>query len=87
MKIIFLNAWNGKVKNEIEKFIIEQSGDTDIFCFQEVYDDMREISQRLLPNYKELAANKHVNTYNLDKKAERSDNPNEPSALISYFVS
>lgn len=34
MKIIFLNAWVGKVP-EIKKFILDQVSSTDVFCFQE----------------------------------------------------
>ena len=34
MKIIFLNAWVGKVP-EIKKFILDQISSTDVFCFQE----------------------------------------------------
>jgi endonuclease/exonuclease/phosphatase family metal-dependent hydrolase len=34
MKIIFLNAWQGKVP-QIKNFILDQLPSTDVFCFQE----------------------------------------------------
>lgn len=36
MKIIFLNAFEGKIDG-INEFVLNQSFDTDIFCFQESY--------------------------------------------------
>jgi endonuclease/exonuclease/phosphatase family metal-dependent hydrolase len=60
MKIIFLNVWNGKVRNEISEFIKEQSLDTDIFCFQEVYGEMKILCKNLLSEYKEISAYKFV---------------------------
>jgi len=42
MKIIFLNAWGGQVES-IKKFILDQSTDTDIFCFQESYNSKSQI--------------------------------------------
>lgn len=38
MKIICLNTWGGVLKDELRDFLIKQSTDTNIFCFQEVYD-------------------------------------------------
>lgn len=37
MKLLSLNLWGG-LKPELLPYIREQSKDTDIFCFQEVYD-------------------------------------------------
>lgn len=34
MKILFLNAWQGNIST-IKDFILDQSRDTDVFCFQE----------------------------------------------------
>lgn len=42
MKIVFLNAWRGQVP-EIKKFILDQSIDTDVFCFQEYNNSKKEI--------------------------------------------
>ncbi len=38
MKLISLNLWGGKLYEPLIKFIKKQSADTDIFCFQEVFD-------------------------------------------------
>ncbi len=37
MKLISLNTWGGRVYKPLMSFVKEQSADTDIFCFQEVY--------------------------------------------------
>ncbi len=60
LKIVFLNTWNGKIREEFSDFIKKQSIDTDIFCFQEAYDEMRQLAIDILPDYNELAAYKFV---------------------------
>lgn len=60
MKIVFLNTWNGKIREEISEFIKKQSLDTDIFCFQEAYDQMRELAKQIIPDYNEQIAYKFV---------------------------
>lgn len=37
MKLISLNTWGGKIFEPLINFIKQQSKDTDIFCFQEVF--------------------------------------------------
>jgi endonuclease/exonuclease/phosphatase family metal-dependent hydrolase len=61
MKIIYLNTWGAKVREAMAKFLKEQSRDTDVFCFQETYDDMRQLARQQLPGYAELEKNKYVN--------------------------
>jgi endonuclease/exonuclease/phosphatase family metal-dependent hydrolase len=39
MKLICLNTWGGVVKDGLHGFITKQAADTDIFCFQEVFDN------------------------------------------------
>ncbi len=65
MKLISLNAWGGILKPELEEFLKQHADDTDIFCFQEVFDNainVREVLgpvdinlyttlQQLLPNH------------------------------------
>lgn len=58
MKIICLNTWGGVLKDELRDFLIKQSTDTDIFCFQEVYDSVinpreivRDIDCNLIKKY------------------------------------
>ena len=37
MKLISLNIWGGKVFEPLIDFVKQEAGDTDIFCFQEVF--------------------------------------------------
>jgi exonuclease III len=39
MKLISLNTWGGKVFDPLIKFVKENQQNTDIFCFQEIYDN------------------------------------------------
>jgi len=48
------------MKDGITAFIREHAGGTDIFCFQEVYPEMRHLCEMLLPNYREFSAYKFV---------------------------
>lgn len=45
MKLISLNTWGGKVYNPFIIFIKKYSQDTDIFCFQEIYNTTTDIKQ------------------------------------------
>lgn len=47
MKLISLNTWGGKKFNLLINFIKHNSSDTDIFCFQEVFDTTSRITQSL----------------------------------------
>lgn len=38
MKLVSLNTWCGRAFEPLLDFIEEQSTDTDIFCFQEMFD-------------------------------------------------
>ncbi len=42
MKLITLNTWAGRVKEPFEAFLKAKAGNTDIFCFQEMYNDINE---------------------------------------------
>lgn len=64
MKLITLNIWGGRVFEALSAFLKKQALDTDIFCFQEVfnngklleeYDDSRASLIRL-ENFSELKA-------------------------------
>lgn len=52
MKLVSLNTWGGKVFDPLISFIKQQSTDTDIFCFQEIYKTTSDIRQ-----YKDIRAN------------------------------
>ena len=57
MKLITLNTWAGRVKEPFEKFLKEKMADTDIFCFQEIFNDLNE---ELETNIDERGRNKHI---------------------------
>lgn len=38
MKVVSLNTWSGKLFGPLLKYVSEQGGGTDIFCFQEIFD-------------------------------------------------
>ncbi len=48
MKIISLNTWGGRVKEPFIDFV-KKYNNTDIFCFQEIYDNAEEIMKRHYP--------------------------------------
>ena len=60
MKLVFLNTCNGNIREGIAAFIKQQAPDTDVFCFQEVYKEMRTLSGELLPNYRMISGYKKV---------------------------
>ena len=51
MKIIFLNAWHGKQKDELREFILEHRETTAVFCFQEANHDLAKITDELLLDF------------------------------------
>lgn len=65
MKIIFLNAWEGQI-SDINQFILDQSTDTDIFCFQESRHGSKPtvFCQNLLPQFDLISADKYINLFN-----------------------
>jgi endonuclease/exonuclease/phosphatase family metal-dependent hydrolase len=60
MKILFLNAWGGKIREPLAQFLEAQSRNTDIFCFQEAYDEMKQLARKVLPGYAEIERYKYV---------------------------
>ncbi|HSW91059.1 MAG TPA: endonuclease/exonuclease/phosphatase family protein [Candidatus Saccharimonadales bacterium] len=61
MKIIFLNVWGGTRESELTNFIKEETKDTDIFCFQEATEEMRQRCHAVLQGYKEISEYKLIN--------------------------
>lgn len=57
MKLITLNTWAGRIKEPFEAFLKARSKDTDIFCFQEIYNDLDEEKET---NIDEDGRNKHI---------------------------
>jgi len=63
MKLIFLNAWNGKIKGPISDYISERAPTTDIFCFQEAPDEMITICEPLLADFEPYQVRKFISEY------------------------
>jgi len=52
---VSLNIWGGKLEQELHDFIAKHAADTDIFCFQEVFDNAI--------NAREVLGNIDINSY------------------------
>jgi hypothetical protein len=61
MRIIFLNTFHGKVRDGISQFLKDQSLLTDIFCFQEFFEDMDKLYASILPNFQPISVSKEIN--------------------------
>ncbi len=48
MKIIFLNTWHGKLRDELRAYITRHMKNTAVFCFQEAYSKERVAYEDLL---------------------------------------
>lgn len=57
MKLITLNTWAGREKEPLEIFLKAKSDNTDIFCFQDIFNDLDE---DLEANISESGQNKHL---------------------------
>lgn len=53
MKIIYLNTWEAKQESEFRIFLEEHVSTTDVFCFQEMYDETRLIADEYLKDFNE----------------------------------
>lgn len=51
MKIVYLNAWDGESRSEITKYLQTQASTTDVFCFQEAFDNMKALCNDILVDY------------------------------------
>jgi endonuclease/exonuclease/phosphatase family metal-dependent hydrolase len=51
MRIVFLNAWHGKVEHALVPYLQQKAPTTDIFCFQEADDDLQRLCAQALPEY------------------------------------
>ena len=58
MKVIFLNVWQGKIRDKLAQFLKSQSHSTDIFCFQEAYEETKSLLRNCLPSFQEITATK-----------------------------
>lgn len=48
---MFLNVWNAKQRESLEHFLRTHRETTDLFCFQEVYPEARELLDQLLSGW------------------------------------
>lgn len=55
VKIIFLNAWGGKMEKKMRGFFEVQASDTDLFCLQEADEHMRGLVREYLQDFNETA--------------------------------
>lgn len=60
MKVIFLNAWDGKMTEAIRAFVLEHRADTDVFCFQESDEAMEIVTKEILSEYDEFSDSKKI---------------------------
>jgi len=58
MKVIFLNTFNGIIRQGIAAFIRRHAPDTEVFCFQEAFEEMQAFARELLPNYRMISGYK-----------------------------
>ena len=58
MKLIFLNAWHGQVGDAMTDFLKHHAPSTDVFCFQEAGEPMRELAAAPLREFREFATYK-----------------------------
>lgn len=60
MKIVYLNAWRGTVKDQLLEFVKQQVDNTDVFCFQEATDEMKQLCKPVLNGYIEMSDHKSL---------------------------
>lgn len=60
MKLITLNTWAGRVKEPFEAFLKAHAPFTDIFCFQEIFNDLDD--EEILPegSFGATGKNRHI---------------------------
>lgn len=60
MKIIFLNAWRGELKEKITSYLAKEIEDTDIFCIQESDGQMGLVVEEVMNGYQISSINKNI---------------------------
>jgi endonuclease/exonuclease/phosphatase family metal-dependent hydrolase len=64
MRIVFLNAWHGKLEQALTSYLQQKAPTTDIFCFQEADDDMQRLCTQALPEYNVYTDRKFISDVN-----------------------
>jgi len=60
MKIIFLNAWRGKLEEKIRSYLVKELTETEVFCLQEGDGPMKKIIQEVFSNYQISSAERDI---------------------------
>lgn len=60
MKIVFLNAWNGKVGRSLWEFFEKQKESTDVFVLMETDINFQKKADQILADFTSFKANKEV---------------------------
>lgn len=60
MKLVFLNVWGDEMRDELVPYLEKQTNDTDVFCFQEATDSMRQSCAHALADYREISDYKYI---------------------------
>lgn len=60
LKIVFLNAWSGRLEEPFSAFLKQQAVDTDVFCFQEADGKVAELCQVALKGFQTISAYKRI---------------------------
>lgn len=64
LRIIFLNTWHSKIKENLYKFILKQSPKIDIFCLQEFDKEFFEEMEKKLKDFNSLYwTKKYINDW------------------------
>ncbi len=63
MEIVFLNTFDGRIRQPLSQFLTDRAPKTDVFCFQESSQNpggMQELAVALLPGFKSASAYKKI---------------------------
>lgn len=64
MKIIFLNVWGESMRDDLVDYIAKEAPTTDIFCFQEANDEVKQRCKDTLKDYAEQSDYKFLDKDN-----------------------
>jgi endonuclease/exonuclease/phosphatase family metal-dependent hydrolase len=64
MRIIFLNVWGESMRDELVDYIAKEAPTTDVFCFQEANDEVKQRCKDTLKDYVEQSEYKFLDEDN-----------------------
>ena len=62
MKIVFLNAWYGKLEKELVEFLKQQASSADIICLQEGTDRLKQLCDDVFSDFNSNFTSKYVSS-------------------------